>query len=174
MAETSAPVPTYANSRRRPPPPDAAPAPPPTLRDLCDLVENSHKPIVAALSGTCLGGGMELALSAHYRVSDRTLRYGLPEVRIGLLPGAGGTQRLPRLVGVRESLDAILRGGIDGGSDAGRASGFLDGVVAAAAGNGGRRRRQSDDEEGRDDDAAVGVVLPPRIRIVGQSGDADD
>jgi 3-hydroxyacyl-CoA dehydrogenase/enoyl-CoA hydratase/carnithine racemase len=117
-------------------PPDAAPAPPPTLRDLCDLVENSHKPIVAALSGTCLGGGMELALSAHYRVSDRTLRYGLPEVRIGLLPGAGGTQRLPRLVGVRESLDAILRGGIDGGSDAGLASGFLDGVVvAAAAGN---------------------------------------
>ena len=116
-------------------PPDAAPAPPPTLRDLCDLVENSHKPIVAALSGTCLGGGMELALSAHYRVSDRTLRYGLPEVRIGLLPGAGGTQRLPRLVGVRESLDAILRGGIDGGSDAGLASGFLDGVVAAAAGD---------------------------------------
>jgi 3-hydroxyacyl-CoA dehydrogenase len=113
-------------------PPTAVPETRPTLRDLCDLIEMSPKPVIAGLHGACLGGGMELALSCHYRVSDaKTLRYGLPEVRIGLLPGAGGTQRLTRLVGIRESLDMILRGGIHRGYEAGVKSGFLDGIVDA-------------------------------------------
>ena len=57
------------------------------------------KPVIAAIAGTCLGGGLELALAAHYRVAGADARLGLPEVKLGLLPGAGGTQRLPRLVG---------------------------------------------------------------------------
>ena len=82
----------------------------PTLRQLIDLVEASAKPVVAAIGGTCLGGGLELALSAHYRVSSAGAKLGLPEVKLGLLPGAGGTQRLPRLVGVEKAIDMIVTG----------------------------------------------------------------
>lgn len=65
-----------------------------------DLIENSDKPIVSAIMGTCLGGGLEIALATHYRiaVNDKKTVLGLPEVKLGLLPGSGGTQRLPRLV----------------------------------------------------------------------------
>lgn len=101
----------------------------PTLVDVARLAERSRKPIVAALTGPCLGGGMELALAAQYRVADDTLRYGLPEVKIGLLPGAGGTQRLPRLCGVRHALDVILRGRINCTAGEGMKCGFVDGVV---------------------------------------------
>jgi 3-hydroxyacyl-CoA dehydrogenase len=82
----------------------------PTLRQLIDLVETSGKPVVAAIAGICLGGGLELALSAHYRVASAEAKLGLPEVKLGLIPGAGGTQRLPRLVGVGEALEMILSG----------------------------------------------------------------
>jgi 3-hydroxyacyl-CoA dehydrogenase len=82
----------------------------PTLRDLVALVESSSKPVVAAVTGTCLGGGFEVALAAHYRVASADARLGLPEVKLGLLPGAGGTQRLPRLVGVETALNMILSG----------------------------------------------------------------
>jgi 3-hydroxyacyl-CoA dehydrogenase len=82
----------------------------PTLLDLIDAVEMSAKPIVAAVEGNCLGGGMELALAAHHRVAKADARLGLPEVKLGLLPGAGGTQRLPRLVGVETALNMILSG----------------------------------------------------------------
>ncbi|MBA3893284.1 MAG: enoyl-CoA hydratase/isomerase family protein [Gemmatimonadales bacterium] len=82
----------------------------PTLRQLIDLVETSAKPVVAAIVGTCLGGGLELAMAAHYRVASAGARLGLPEVKLGLLPGAGGTQRLPRLVGVERALDMIVSG----------------------------------------------------------------
>ncbi|EJK71286.1 hypothetical protein THAOC_07294 [Thalassiosira oceanica] len=102
----------------------------PTLNDLGHMIEGSSKPIVAALSGVALGGGMELALASHYRVADRTLRYGLPEVKIGLIPGAGGTQRLPRLCGVRHALDVILRGRINVGAEEGLKVGFLDAVAS--------------------------------------------
>lgn len=71
---------------------------------------------------------MELALAAQYRVADQTLKYGLPEVKIGLIPGAGGTQRLPRLCGVRHALDMIVRGRINGSAQEGLKFGFVDGV----------------------------------------------
>jgi len=82
----------------------------PTLRQIIDLVETSAKPVIAAIAGTCLGGGLELALAAHYRVASADAKLGLPEVKLGLLPGAGGTQRLPRLVGVERALDMIVTG----------------------------------------------------------------
>jgi 3-hydroxyacyl-CoA dehydrogenase len=82
----------------------------PTLRQLIDLVETSAKPVIAAIAGTCLGGGLELALAAHYRVASADAKLGLPEVKLGLLPGAGGTQRLPRLVGVETAIDMIVSG----------------------------------------------------------------
>eukprot|EP00804_Cyclotella_cryptica_P010698 CCRYP_005496-RB/>CCRYP_005496-RB protein AED:0.01 eAED:0.01 QI:80/1/1/1/1/0.66/3/985/646 len=102
----------------------------PTLNDIAHLMERSPKPIVAALTGACLGGGMELALAAQYRVADNTLRYGLPEVKIGLIPGAGGTQRLPRLCGARHALDVIVRGRINCSAKEGLKFHFLDGVAS--------------------------------------------
>ncbi len=82
----------------------------PNLHNLITAVESSPKPVVAAIEGNCLGGGLELAMGCHYRVAAETARLGLPEVRLGLLPGAGGTQRLPRLIGVENALNVILGG----------------------------------------------------------------
>jgi 3-hydroxyacyl-CoA dehydrogenase len=72
-----------------------------SLFDVQNMMESSTKPVVAAIHGTALGGGLEVALCAHYRVAVPSARLGLPEVALGLLPGAGGTQRLPRVVGSR-------------------------------------------------------------------------
>lgn len=83
---------------------------PPTLPDLIALVEESPKPVVAALHGTAVGGGCELPLGCHARVAAPGTQIGLPEVTLGLVPGAGGTQRLPRLIGVKAALDAIVSG----------------------------------------------------------------
>ena len=82
----------------------------PQLRDVIAACEASAKPVIAAIGGLCLGGGFELALGCHYRVARADARVGLPEVKLGLLPGAGGTQRLPRLVGVETALNMILSG----------------------------------------------------------------
>lgn len=82
----------------------------PTLGDLLTAIDSSPKPIVAAIHGTALGGGFELALTCHYRIALPTAKVGLPEVNLGLLPGAGGTQRLPRVVGVEAALDMITSG----------------------------------------------------------------
>ena len=87
-----------------------APHKSPGLPQVCDWIEASEKPVVAALHGTALGGGFEIALSAHYRVASVDARIGLPEVKLGLLPGAGGTQRAPRLAGAELSLDMMLSG----------------------------------------------------------------
>src|ERR687884_1552903 len=77
----------------------------PSLVDVQDAIEGASKPVIAAIHGTALGGGLEVALCAHYRVAVPSARLGLPEVNIGLLPGAGGTQRLPRIVGVQKALE---------------------------------------------------------------------
>jgi len=82
----------------------------PVLPDLITAVEASKKPVIAALHGTVLGGGFELALSCHYRLALYSAKVGLPEVKLGLLPGAGGTQRVPRLVGARAALDFMTTG----------------------------------------------------------------
>lgn len=82
----------------------------PFLPDLLNEIEDSAKPVVAALHGTALGGGFELALSSHYRCALESAKVGLPEVKLGILPGAGGTQRVPRLAGVVAALDLITSG----------------------------------------------------------------
>ena len=82
----------------------------PGLPDLMDRIEACGKPVVAAIHGTCFGGGCEVAISCHYRIAAPSAKIGLPEVKIGLLPGAGGTQRLPRLIGVEAALGIIVSG----------------------------------------------------------------
>ena len=82
----------------------------PFLPNLCNRIEASPLLVVASMHGVSLGGGLEVALSAHYRIAQPSARVGLPEVHLGLIPGAGGTQRLPRLIGVEPALDAITTG----------------------------------------------------------------
>src|SRR5579872_374557 len=81
-----------------------------SLFDVQDAIEGSAKPVIAAIHGTALGGGLEVALACHYRVAVPSARCGLPEVNLGLLPGAGGTQRLPRIVGVEKALEMMTSG----------------------------------------------------------------
>ena len=96
----------------------------PSLHDVIAAIEAIPKPVIAALHGTALGGGFELALACHFRVAVATARVGLPEVKLGLLPGAGGTQRLPRLVGPEKSLKMIVTGDPIQASEA-----LTDGVI---------------------------------------------
>ncbi|HEX7760651.1 MAG TPA: 3-hydroxyacyl-CoA dehydrogenase NAD-binding domain-containing protein [Caulobacteraceae bacterium] len=81
-----------------------------SLYDVQDAMEGATKPVIAAIHGTALGGGLEVALCAHYRVAVPSARCGLPEVNLGLLPGAGGTQRLPRIVGPQKALEMVTSG----------------------------------------------------------------
>ena len=82
----------------------------PSLYEVQDMIENSPKPVVAAIHGTALGGGLEVALTCHYRIAVPSAKSGLPEVNLGLLPGAGGTQRLPRIVGAQKALVMMTSG----------------------------------------------------------------
>ena len=82
----------------------------PSLFEVQDIMENSPKPVIAAIHGTALGGGLEVALTCHYRIAVKSAKCGLPEVNLGLLPGAGGTQRLPRLVGIEQALKMVTSG----------------------------------------------------------------
>jgi 3-hydroxyacyl-CoA dehydrogenase len=82
----------------------------PGLHEVLELIESSPKPVVAAVHGTALGGGLEVTLACHYRIGVKDARFGLPEVKLGLLPGAGGTQRLPRVVGVEKALQMMVSG----------------------------------------------------------------
>ena len=82
----------------------------PNLRVVISLLEDSPKPVIGAISGQCLGGGLELAMGCHYRVALADATLGLPEVKLGLLPGAGGTQRLPRLLGLETALNMVVSG----------------------------------------------------------------
>ncbi len=81
-----------------------------TVRDVIAAIESNAKVHVAAIDGTCLGGGLELALACDYRIAKSSAKLGLPEIKLGLLPGAGGTQRLPRLIGARAALEFMLKG----------------------------------------------------------------
>ena len=82
----------------------------PSLPDLVDAIEQCPKPVIAAIHGTALGGGLEVALGCHYRIAVGSAKLGLPEVKLGLLPGAGGTQRLPRVAGIADALTMIVTG----------------------------------------------------------------
>jgi 3-hydroxyacyl-CoA dehydrogenase len=108
----------------------------PSLHEVIAAIEAMPKPVVAVLHGTALGGGFELALACHFRVAVSGARVGLPEVKLGLLPGAGGTQRLPRLVGPEKALRMIVSGDPIGASEAleyGAIDGIVDGDPNAAA-----------------------------------------
>ena len=96
----------------------AKPPQAPHLPEVTQAIESSTKPVVVALHGTALGGGFELALASHYRIAARGAKVGLPEVKLGIMPGYGGTQRLPRLVGKGVALHLILTGGMIGAQEA--------------------------------------------------------
>src|SRR4051794_22532353 len=100
----------------------------PWLPEVVDTIENCSKPVVAAIHGTALGGGLEVALGCHYRVADPTAKLGTPEVKLGLLPGAGGTQRLPRVAGVRKALEMCATGNPIGAKE-GFACGLVDRLI---------------------------------------------
>ena len=99
----------------------------PALATVLEALESHPKPVIAAIHGTALGGGLELALCCDYRLAAETAKVGLPEVNLGLLPGAGGTQRLPRLTGVKTAIDMITSGRPLSANDA-HAAGIVDEV----------------------------------------------
>ncbi len=135
------------------------PLEPPDLNFVISGLETASKPTIAAIHGTALGGGLEVALGCHYRVALPTAQVGLPEVKLGILPGAGGTQRLPRLIGARAALDMITTGDFVRAAKA-KELGIIDAVVegdllagalgfaeeAAARGVAGRRIREREDK----------------------------
>lgn len=102
----------------------------PSLSDVCRQIEASAKPVIAAIHGAALGGGCEIAMSAHARIADAGTQLGLPEVKLGLLPGAGGTQLLPRLVGIERALDIITSGRMVSAAEA-LDIGLIDAVAEA-------------------------------------------
>lgn len=115
-----------------------AAAAPPSLRDILSKIGSSSKPIIAAIHGVALGGGFELALGCHFRVMQSSAKVGLPEIKLGLIPGGGGTQRLPRLAGVAAAIELILTGAHVPAARAlelGIACRVVDGDVLAAAVN---------------------------------------
>ncbi|QOZ56062.1 3-hydroxyacyl-CoA dehydrogenase NAD-binding domain-containing protein [Bradyrhizobium sp. CCBAU 53338] len=107
----------------------------PGLDEVLAALESSPKPTVAAIHGTALGGGLEVALACHFRVADKNAKLGLPEVKLGLLPGAGGTQRLPRAVGPELAVKMIVSGNPIGSQEALR-SGLIEEVVEEASAGG--------------------------------------
>jgi 3-hydroxyacyl-CoA dehydrogenase len=118
------------------------PQQPPHLPEVTQTIEDCSKPVVAALHGTALGGGLEVAIACHWRVAAPGTRIGAPEVKLGLMPGAGGTQRLPRLVGFPKALAMITTGELVGAEEAllaGALDGIADGDLEAAALTAARR-----------------------------------
>ncbi|MCW2081590.1 3-hydroxyacyl-CoA dehydrogenase [Bradyrhizobium diazoefficiens] len=107
----------------------------PALNDVLSEIENSPKPVVAAIHGTALGGGLEVALACHFRVAVKEAKLGLPEVKLGLLPGAGGTQRLPRAVGPELAVKMIVGGDPIGAAEALK-NGLIEEIVEGPASGG--------------------------------------
>lgn len=104
------------------------PRQPPSLAETCDIIEGCTKPVVAALHGTALGGGFEIALAAHYRIAASDARMGLPEVKLGLIPGAGGANRLARIAGAEQALEIVIGGNPISAADA-HAVGIVDEIA---------------------------------------------
>jgi 3-hydroxyacyl-CoA dehydrogenase len=116
---------------------------PPSLPDVCNRIEACSKPVVAALQGAALGGGLEVALGAHYRLALPAVKVGLPEVDLGLMPGAGGTQRAPRLMGVKAAAEFMLSGkpiGAQAAVQAGLVDRIVDGARMLVHARWGQRR----------------------------------
>jgi 3-hydroxyacyl-CoA dehydrogenase len=122
-----------------------------TIRDAIALLEKSEKTTVAAIEKNALGGGLELALACDYRVASAGAKAGFPEIKLGLIPGAGGTQRLPRLIGAQDALQLMLKGESIGAADA-QAKGLIDAIadadvvdaaIALLAGAGVARKRRT-------------------------------
>jgi 3-hydroxyacyl-CoA dehydrogenase len=142
-----------------------SPPPRPNVRDLIAVLESSAKPIVAAIDGNAMGGGLEVALGCDYRVASPAARLGLPEIKRGLLPGAGGTQRAPRLIGVPAALELIL-GGEPVGAERAKAIGLVDAVagdvlteaIAFARTLAGKPRRRVSETTAAPDDAALAAA----------------
>ena len=138
----------------------------PHLPEVIDQIESSTKPVVAALHGTALGGGFEIALGSHYRIALSDARVGLPEVHLGLIPGAGGTQRLPRLCGAEIALDIMFKGTPISAKVA-HAAGLIDhlveadllGAAIAYAGKLTKVRRTREETRGLADEAAFRTAL---------------
>jgi 3-hydroxyacyl-CoA dehydrogenase len=135
------------------------PMEPPDLNRVIAGLESSAKPTIAAIHGTALGGGLEVALGCHYRIALAAAQVGLPEVKLGILPGAGGTQRLPRLIGAKAALDMITTGDFVRAPKA-KELGIVDAIVegdllegalrfaeeAIRSGTSGRRLRERDEK----------------------------
>ena len=150
----------------------------PDLGGLCQLIENAPKPVIAAIHGMALGGGLELALAAHYRVAQASAQLGTPEVKLGLLPGAGGTQRLPRLIGAAEALRLMLTGAPVAAPQA-LALGLIDRCVEhgltetalAMANDGLVPRRSCDMRRGMRDMSAYQAAVTAARATTAQAGD---
>ncbi|CCE08771.1 Enoyl-CoA hydratase/3-hydroxyacyl-CoA dehydrogenase [Bradyrhizobium sp. STM 3843] len=142
------------------------PPKPPALNDVLSEIENSPKPVIAAIHGTALGGGLEVALACHYRVATKDAKLGLPEVKLGLLPGAGGTQRLPRAVGPELAVKMIVGGDPIGAAEAHKA-GLIEEIVEGPA-SGGEAFARKVVAEGRplrklrDDDSKLAAAKADR------------
>ena len=132
------------------------PPQPPSFPEVIRAIEACAKPVVAAMHGTALGGGLEVALGCHYRVAVPGTRLALPEIKLGLIPGAGGTQRLPRLVGIEKGLAMILSGDPIPAEEA----------PAVGAGRCGRRRprRRRDQIRARDRATTPASARPRQVR----------
>ena len=144
----------------------------PGYHEVLRLIEDSPVPVVAALHGTVMGGGLETAIACHYRVAQEATKLGLPEITLGIIPGAGGTQRLPRLIGLEAALDMMLSGKPLSAAEAAKVS-LVDTAVAGdvtaaavacarelvAAGKGPRRTRERS-VEGRAQ--AAGIIAARR------------
>ena len=150
----------------------------PNLRQVIAAVEDMPMPVVAAIQGVALGGGLELALGCHARVAWEGARLGLPEVKLGLLPGAGGTQRLPRVVGLEKALSMIVTGtpiGAKEAAECGLVDAVLDGAYPDAAVAWARtvteRRRVQDRDDAlaaaRSDPGLIDRLAAPLLKASG-------